>query len=126
MHLRSWMRRTAPVSDRPGVADTYHYLGRVAFEARQFDKAETLLKRSVQIKSGLSDARGLALSYGQLSLLFEAKGNSKGALDYTVKSVNLYLEHPDPGARLAMHHLARLTEKFGMAELEASWKRTFL
>jgi tetratricopeptide (TPR) repeat protein len=123
---REALRLNEAAGDRSGIANTYHSLGLVAFEARRLDDAESLLKKSLKIKGELSDARGRALSYGQLGLVFEVKGDSKQALDYTVRSANLYLEHPDPGARRAMLHLVRLTEKFGMAELQASWKRTFL
>ena len=71
----------------------------------------------------MGDRPGLALTYGQLGSLFEARRDPAAALDWVVRCVSLFPEFPhpltDPGPPL----LARLTASLGMPALRASWQR---
>ena len=65
----------------------------------------------------------MALTYGQLGLLAEARQELSAALDWMVRCVALFPEFPHPATGPGPHHLARLTAVLGLPALEASWQR---
>jgi hypothetical protein len=65
----------------------------------------------------------MAMSYGQLGLLAEARKDPALALDWMVRCVALFPEFPHPATGSGPHHLVRLTAALGRPALEASWQR---
>jgi hypothetical protein len=65
----------------------------------------------------------MALSYGQLGLLSEARDDHAAALDWMVRCIALFDEFPHPATGPGLQHLARLTTRLGMSALEESWRR---
>ena len=66
----------------------------------------------------------MALTYGQLGLLSEKRGNDHQAFEWTVRCVALFPEFPRPATGPGPEHVARLTAKLGMAALADSWRRS--
>ena len=48
---------------------TYHQLGRVAQERRDFEEAERWYQRSLEVRERLGDEHGAAGTYGQLGII---------------------------------------------------------
>jgi len=65
----------------------------------------------------------MAMSYGQLGLLAEARGDPAVALDWVVRCIALFPEFPHPATGPGPRHLFRLTAALGLPALESSWQR---
>ncbi len=65
----------------------------------------------------------MALSFGQLGLLAENRGQPRQALEWTIRSVVLFREFPHPATGPAPSHLARLTTELGTDALEECWQQ---
>jgi len=84
--------------------------------------AEDWFRKSLEIKEALGNRPGMALTYGALGLLAEARKDLLTALDWTVRCVALFSEFPHPATGAGPHHLVRLTASLGLPALEASWQ----
>ena len=85
--------------------------------------AEGWYRKSLEIKEALGDRPAMALTYGQLGLLAEAREDLATALDWTVRCIALFSEFPHPATGPGPRHLVRLTVELGLPALEASWQR---
>lgn len=65
----------------------------------------------------------MAMTYGQLGLLAEARHQPGQALDWTVRCVTLFDQFPHPATGPGPRHLARLTGRLGMPALEQTWQQ---
>jgi hypothetical protein len=66
----------------------------------------------------------MALTYAQLGLLAERRGDAAGALDWAVRCVALFEAFPHPSTGTGPPDVARSTRALGFAALASSWQRT--
>ena len=122
-----WCRQSLAIKeelgDRPGMAATYHQLGRVAQMRGRLEEAEGWFRRSLAISEELGDKRSMALIFGQLGLLTGDRGQPRQALEWMVRCVTLFGEFPRAATGSGPWHLARLASGFGMDALEESWQQ---
>jgi hypothetical protein len=85
--------------------------------------AEEWYRKSLAIGEALGNRPGMAIRYGQLGLLAEARGDLAAALDWVVQCVALFPKFPHPSTGPGPRHLARLTRIQGMTALQESWHR---
>jgi hypothetical protein len=77
------------------MAATYHQLGVVSGLRGDLSGAESWYRKALEIDQSLGNRPGMALIYGQLGLP-EAREDSEGALDWTVRCVALFPRIPAP------------------------------
>ncbi|WP_219923666.1 hypothetical protein, partial [Streptomyces sp. MA5143a] len=65
----------------------------------------------------------MAMSYGQMGLLAEARHQTEEALTWMVRCVALFAQFPHPSTGPAPDHLRRLTHALGIAALEETWQK---
>ena len=58
------------------MASTYHQLGIIAQDRGRLEEAEDWYRKSLAIKEELGDRPGMAITYGQLGLLAEARAQA--------------------------------------------------
>ena len=88
----------------------------------RLDEAGDWYRQSLTIKEELGDRPGIALPYGQLGLLAEARHQPGQALDWMVRCVTVFDQFPHPATGPGPGHLARLTTLLGIPALEHSWQ----
>jgi tetratricopeptide (TPR) repeat protein len=122
-----WYRRSLAIKEelgnRPGMAASYHQLGRTAQDRGRLEEADDWYRKSLTIKEELGDLRGLAMSYGQLGLLADDRHQPRQALDWIIRCVTLFSEFPSPLTGPGPSHLARLTHQLSMTVLEQAWQQ---
>jgi len=105
-----------------GAAITYHQLGRIAEERRDFEKAEDWYKKSLQIKERLGNEHGVAITYHQLGRIAEERRDFEKAEDWYKKSLKsderLGDEH---GAAITYGQLGHLCLLQGRVEDSGRW-----
>ncbi|MGA5450319.1 tetratricopeptide repeat protein, partial [Streptomyces umbrinus] len=88
-----WYRQSLTIKedlgDRPGMASTYHQLGRVAQERGGLDEAEDWYRQSLTIKEDLGDRPGMASTYHQLGRVAEERGRLDEAEDWYRQSLTI-------------------------------------
>ena len=65
----------------------------------------------------------MALTYAQLGLLAEDRGQAPLALTWNVRCVTLFDEFPSPLTGSGPSALARLARQLGMPALEEAWRQ---
>ena len=75
------------------------------------------------MRGRLGDRPGMALTYGQLGLLAEARQQPAIALEQTVRCVALFDQFPHPATGPGPYHLVRLTGQLGLGALEGTWSK---
>ncbi|MEV2192285.1 tetratricopeptide repeat protein, partial [Streptomyces phaeochromogenes] len=121
-----WYRQSLTIEkdlgNRPGMASTYHQLGRVAQERGRLDEAEDWYRQSLTIEKDLGNRPGLAMAYGQLSLLAEEQQQPSEALKWMVQCVTQLQQFPHPSTGPGPAHLKRMTNSLGIRALEQTWQ----
>jgi tetratricopeptide (TPR) repeat protein len=74
------------------MARGYHRLGILAQDRGDYDAAEPLYRRSLEINERIGDPAGVATSYAVLGGLSEAAGNLDEAVAYRVGALAIRLE----------------------------------
>ena len=74
---------------------TYHQLGRVAQELREYEEARVNYQKALQIFVEFNDRYSQASTYGQLGLLAEAEGNPAEAINCLQKALEIFTEFGD-------------------------------
>jgi tetratricopeptide (TPR) repeat protein len=105
------------------MARTYHQLGRTTQERGQLDEADAWYHQALTINEELGNRPGIALTYGQLGLLAEARQQPGQAMTWTVRCVALFGEFPHPATGPGPQHLTRLTRELGLPALEQAWQQ---
>ena len=91
-------------------ATSYHQLGRVAQELREFEQARSDYQQALKIYVEFNDRYEQARTYGQLGLLAEAEGNPAEARTYLQQALEIFIEFGDEySAAIAQHNLDRLS-----------------
>ena len=75
------------LSDDHNMATTYHQLGRIAEERRDFDTAEKWYKKSLEIEVRQGNEHGAAQTYLVLGVMYKEKGSLIESSGWLVKSV---------------------------------------
>ena len=83
--------------------------------------AEDWYRQALSINEDLGNRPSLAMNYGALGLLAEARDDLAGALESVVRCVALFDDFPHPATGPGPDHLARLTGVLGVGALEACW-----
>ena len=83
----------------------------------------TGIRRSLAISVELGKRPGMAVTYGQLGLLAEARQQPAQAMDWMVLCVALFDQFPHPLTKPAPVHLYRLTRQLGLPALEQAWQQ---
>jgi hypothetical protein len=65
----------------------------------------------------------MAMTYGQLGLLAEAREQPGQALAWIVRCVSLFDQFPHPVTEPGPRHLARLSRQLGIPALEQAWQQ---
>lgn len=104
------------------MASTYHQFAITAWDRGREDEADDWTRKSLTIEEELGDAQALARTYGVLGALAEVRQQPRQALEWMIKSVNLFDEFPSPLTGLGPSNLARLTRDLGMPVLEEAWR----
>ncbi|KAB8334768.1 tetratricopeptide repeat protein, partial [Scytonema tolypothrichoides VB-61278] len=92
-------------------ARTYHNLGSVAQDLREFDEARRNYQQALQIYVEFGDRYSSASTYAHLGLLAEAEENYVEARANLEKALEIYVEYKDEyWAEQAREILERLPE----------------
>jgi tetratricopeptide (TPR) repeat protein len=75
------------LGNEPGVALTYHQLGRIAQEQRDFAQAEQWYRKSLAIKEKLGDEHDAASTYHQLGRIAQEQRDFAQAEQWYRKSL---------------------------------------
>ena len=67
-------RSSSGIGDQAGMASSYHQLGILAQDRGDYDTAEPLYRRSLDINERIGDQAGMASSYHQLGILAQRPG----------------------------------------------------
>jgi tetratricopeptide (TPR) repeat protein len=121
-----WYQRALAINEqlgnRPGVAKTYHQLGRVEHLRSNLDAAERWYRLALATNEQLDNRPGVATGYHQLGLLAEHRGTLTEALEWTIRSVTVLADFPHPATSQASAQLARLTNAVGWTTVDAMWR----
>jgi tetratricopeptide (TPR) repeat protein len=95
-------------------------LGNIALRRGDFDAAESLYRRSLEIKESVDDQRGVANSYGQLGTLHKERGELDEAESHYRRALDIQEQIDDRrGMATAFHQLGIVAEnrnEFDQAE----------
>ncbi|MDB9538037.1 tetratricopeptide repeat protein [Dolichospermum planctonicum CS-1226] len=92
-------------------ANTYHQLGRVAEEMREYAQARDFYQQALAIKIEFCDRYSQASTYGQLGLLAEAQEDYTEARTNLQKALKIFIEYKDEyRANIMREYLERLPE----------------
>ncbi len=90
------------LGDEHGAAGTYHQLGMVAEERRDFEAAEGWYRKSLEITERLGDEPGAAGTYHQLGMVAEERRDFEAAEGWYRKSLEI-------SERLRIEHYVAVT-----------------
>jgi tetratricopeptide (TPR) repeat protein len=89
----SWCRKslkiTEALSNRPGMAITYHCLGMVARDRGELGEAESWHRKSLEITEALNDRPGMERTYHQLGIVAQLRGELDEAESWYRKSLEI-------------------------------------
>ena len=98
--------------DEHGAAITYHQLGRVAEERRDFVQAEAWYQKSLAIFEQQGNEHGAAITYHQLGRVAEERRDFVQAEAWYQKSLAIFEQQGDEhGAAITYHQLGRVAEE---------------
>ncbi|MEM9274300.1 MAG: tetratricopeptide repeat protein, partial [Cyanobacteria bacterium P01_F01_bin.143] len=99
-------------SDRYEQAGTYHQLGNVAYQLRQYEQAKDYYQQALDIYIEYGDLYEQAHTYGQLGMLAEELSEFKQAKSYYLQALEIFVEFEDQQYRdLVIRKLASLYQK---------------
>jgi len=107
-------------NDGQATASTYHQLGRIAQEQRDFAGAEKCYLKSLEINKKLANKLGAARSCHQLGMIFQEQRDFERARKWYLKSLGIKEEQGDEhGMAMSYHQLGIISQEqrdFGGAE----------
>ena len=77
------------------AATTYHQLGRIAQERRDFDEAERWYRKSLAIDEKQGNEHGAALTYGQLGILAGLQEDYLASGEWLLKALFILQKYND-------------------------------
>jgi tetratricopeptide (TPR) repeat protein len=121
-----WYRKSLTIKEelgnRPGMATSYHQLGRVAQDRGDLGAAEDWYRKSLTIAEELGNRPGMADSYHQLGMVAQDRGELGQAEEWYRKSLTIREELGNrPGLALTYGQLGLLAEQGGDEEAALVW-----
>ena len=108
-------------NDRYTQAGTYHQLGTVAQEQRQWQQAEQYYQQALQIFIEYNDRYAQANTYGRLGIMAGEQGQLTQAQAYILQALEKFVEYKDDYSRdIVLRSLARLWQASGDKDLPAA------
>ena len=102
-------------------ATTYHNLGYVAQEQRQWEQAEQYYQQALQIYIEYNDRYAQAITYGQLGLLEQERLQWSQARDYLLRALEIFIAFEDDHyIGITISNLADIWKASGDANLPAA------
>jgi len=102
-------------------AVTYHQLGNVAEEQRQWQQAEQYYQQALQIFIEYNDRYAQASTYHQLGMVAEEQRQWEQAREYFLQALDTYVAYNDThNGSIVLSSLARLWKASGDANLPAA------
>ncbi|MEM7773445.1 MAG: tetratricopeptide repeat protein, partial [Cyanobacteria bacterium P01_A01_bin.37] len=99
-------------NDRYSQARTYHNLGIVAQELREYEQARSHYQQALDIKIEFNDRYSQARTYGQLGLLAKAQEDYPQAQQHLQRALEIFVEFNDHyTAKGTLQHLAQIYQK---------------
>ncbi|MEO1684154.1 MAG: tetratricopeptide repeat protein, partial [Cyanobacteria bacterium J06631_12] len=96
-------------NDRYSQASTYHQLGSVAEELREYEQARSHYQQALDIKIEYNDRYSQASTYGQLGLLAETQEDYAQAQKHLQQALEIFVEFNDEhSAGVAVSNLIRI------------------
>ena len=103
------------------MATTYHNLGMVAEEQRQWEQAEQYYQQALQIKMEYNDRYAQAGTSHQLGIVAEEQQQWEQARDYLLRALEIFIAFQDDlYIGVTIRNLARLWKASGDANLPAA------
>ena len=103
------------------MATTYHNLGMVAEEQRQWEQAEQYYQQALQIKMEYNDRYAQAGTYHQLGIVAQEQQQWEQARDYLLRALEIFIAFQDDlYIGVTIRNLARLWKASGDANLPAA------
>jgi tetratricopeptide (TPR) repeat protein len=122
-HLHQAIEIWQKLGDQRNVAASYNLLGLAMLQHGRLAEAEPYYRDGIAIGEALGDRTILAVAYVQLGTVVGARGDTDGALEWTIRSAALFEQVPHPSAMIAHHQLAALDRRFGRQVLAERWER---
>ncbi len=102
-------------------AGTYHQLGMVAQEQRQWEQAEQYYQQALQIKIEYKDRYSQASTYHQLGMVAQEQRQWEQAREYFLQALEIFVEYKDTySGGVVLRSLARLWKSSGDSNLPVS------
>ncbi len=102
-------------------AGTYHQLGNVAYEQRQWEQAEQYYQQALQIKIEYNDRYAQASTYHQLGMVAQEQRQWEQAREYFLQALEIFVEYKDTySGGVVLRSLARLWKSSGDSNLPVS------
>ena len=112
------------------AAITYHQLGRIGEEQRDFGTAEQWYRKSLVIEEKQSNEHGVASTYGQLGIIAGLQGRVEEAGQWLIKCIQTFARCNDPhrAQRNTANYLAfwKQAPPDVQAKLKAMWQEANL
>ena len=93
---QSRWRSEEKLGNEHSAASTYHQLGRIAQEQRDFAAAEPWYRKSLAIKEKQGNEHGAASTYGQLGILAGRQGHFIDSGQWLIKAIVAFHRSRDP------------------------------
>jgi tetratricopeptide (TPR) repeat protein len=104
---------------------TYHQLGRIAAEQRDFQTAEKWYRKSLEIEEKQGNEHGAAMTYGQLGILFRLKEEYELSGRWLIRSIQGFANTGDDSrAQQGVDHFVttyKAAPDFMHDRLESMW-----
>ena len=98
--------------DRYSQASTYHHLGIVAQELREWDEARNYYQQALSIKIEYGDRYLQASTYFQLGIVAEATENKDDAKNYYLQALQICVEFNDEyGLSICLPNIKRFYQE---------------
>ncbi len=115
------------VAGKLGAASSYHQLGMIAQEQRDFVAAESWYRKALSAEEELGDRYGAAITYQQLGRVAQAQRDFSAAEQWYRKSLAIEEKQGDEqGAAVIYHQLGIIAQEQGDLAAAEQWYRRSL
>ncbi|MCP4353400.1 MAG: tetratricopeptide repeat protein [Desulfobacterales bacterium] len=130
-HAQKWAEKLHDWSDKnrddKWKSQSYHALGRIAQERRDFEKAEIWYRKSLEIKEKQGNEHGAASTYHQLGMIAQKRRDFENAEIWYRKSLEIKEKQGNEhGAASTYHQLGMIAEERRDFENAEIWYRKSL
>jgi tetratricopeptide (TPR) repeat protein len=123
----AYLRALTSSPHEQGAALTYHQLGRIAQEQRDFEQAQTWNRKALAIFEKYGDENGAALTYHQLGIIAQEQGDFGSAEAWYRKALAIFEKQGDEhGPANTYGQLGTMAQDQGDFEGAEAWHRKAL